>query len=107
MNNTKQTKNEISTPPFPKGAGGIYGRHLPYNKNLKQLSRNLRNNSTQSEILLWKELRAANFGYTFNRQKPILDYIVDFYCKPLPGNALCKIIHTIKNRKYTIIGSKR
>lgn len=22
-------------------------------------------------------------GYTFNRQKPLLNYIVDFYCKPL------------------------
>jgi very-short-patch-repair endonuclease len=33
--------------------------------------------------VLWKELRAAGVGYTFNRQKPILNYIVDFYCKPL------------------------
>jgi very-short-patch-repair endonuclease len=57
--------------------------YLPYNKNLKQFSRNLRNHSTRSEIILWKELRAAQLGYTFNRQKPILNYIVDFFCKPL------------------------
>ena len=44
----------------------------------------LRNDSTLSEILLWKELRAGKMmGYKFNRQKPLLNYIVDFYCKPL------------------------
>ena len=69
--------------PFFKGGGGDSGRYLPYDKNLKQLSRNLRNNSTKAEIILWKELRSAALGYTFNRQKPILKYIVDFYCKPL------------------------
>ena len=83
MKNTKQNKNNLPTPPFSKGAGGINDRYLLYNKNLKQLSRNLRNNSTISEIILWQELRAAKLGYTFNRQKPILNYIVDFYCKPL------------------------
>jgi len=83
MKQNKQNKNDAPTPPFPKGAGGIHGRYLPYNKNLKQLSRNLRNDSTLAEIILWKELRVAKFGYTFNRQKPILNYIVDFYCKPL------------------------
>ncbi len=69
--------------PFSKGGWGDSGRYLPYDKNLKQLSRNLRNDSTKAEIILWKELRAAALGYTFNRQKPILKYIVDFYCKPL------------------------
>jgi very-short-patch-repair endonuclease len=57
---------------------------LPYNKNLKEFSRKLRNNSTLGEILLWKKLRAGNMmNYTFNRQKPLGRYIVDFYCKPL------------------------
>jgi len=57
---------------------------LPYNKNLKEFSRKLRNNSTLGEILLWQKLRAASMrGYTFNRQKPLGRYIVDFYCKPL------------------------
>lgn len=69
--------------PFSKGGRGDSERYLPYNKNLKQRSRNLRNESTLAEIILWKELRSATLGYTFNRQKPILNYIVDFYCKPL------------------------
>src|SRR6186713_2670591 len=57
---------------------------LPYNKNLKEFSRKLRNNSTLGEILLWQKLRAESMmNYTFNRQKPLGRYIVDFYCKPL------------------------
>ena len=57
---------------------------LPYNQNLKQFSRQLRNHSTLGEILLWQQLRAGKMkGYTFHRQKPIGDYIVDFYCKEL------------------------
>ncbi|QQS31068.1 MAG: DUF559 domain-containing protein [Sphingobacteriales bacterium] len=56
--------------------------HLPYNPNLKQFSRNLRNVSELAEILLWNELKADKFlGLSFNRQKPILNYIADFYCK--------------------------
>jgi very-short-patch-repair endonuclease len=59
-------------------------RFIPYNKDLIKLSKELRNNSTLSEILLWKHLRAGQMkDYTFNRQKPLLNYIVDFYCSPL------------------------
>jgi very-short-patch-repair endonuclease len=58
--------------------------YLPYNKDLKQFSRDLRNHSTYGEVLLWMELRAGQLrGYKFNRQKPLDKYIVDFYCKKL------------------------
>jgi len=58
--------------------------HLPYNKNLKQYSQENRNESTLGEILLWEGLKKKQMlGYTFNRQKPLLNYIADFYCKPL------------------------
>ena len=57
---------------------------VEYNLDLKSKSRSLRNNSTLSEVLLWKKLRAASLmGYKFNRQKPLGNYIVDFYCKAL------------------------
>ena len=57
---------------------------VPYNKNLKDLSRQLRNNSTLSEVLLWNQIKASQMlGYQFNRQKPLNNYIVDFYCKKL------------------------
>ena len=57
---------------------------IPYQPHLKQLARQLRNNSTLAEVLLWQELKARKFyGFDFDRQKPIDAYIVDFYCKEL------------------------
>jgi len=54
---------------------------LSYNKDLKQLSRNLRSNMTDAEILLWSKLRGKQLkGYQFYRQKIIGNYIADFYC---------------------------
>lgn len=53
----------------------------PYNKKLKQPSRDLRNNMTDAEQLLWQRLRCKQIlGLQFYRQKPILNFIVDFYC---------------------------
>ena len=55
-----------------------------YNPKLKPLARKLRNNSTLSEILLWEELKNRKMlGYRFLRQKPIGEYIVDFFCNKL------------------------
>ena len=54
---------------------------LPYNKNLKQHSRQLRENMTDAERRLWVKIRMKQLkGYQFYRQKPIGDYIVDFFC---------------------------
>jgi very-short-patch-repair endonuclease len=55
-----------------------------YNKHLKNFARNLRNDSTVSEIHLWtKVLQNKQTGYTFLRQRPIDNYIADFMCRPL------------------------
>jgi len=57
---------------------------IPYNPNLKERAKKLRKNSTLSEVILWNALKARKLrGYSFNRQKPIDQYIVDFYCKEL------------------------
>lgn len=53
---------------------------IPYNNKLKTLARELRNNSTLSEVLLWKQIKGKSFGVEFHRQVPMLNYIVDFYC---------------------------
>jgi very-short-patch-repair endonuclease len=54
---------------------------LPYNKTLKHFSRNLRNNMTRAERLLWARLRYQQIlGMHFYRQKPIAGFIADFYC---------------------------
>ncbi len=55
-----------------------------YNPKLKAKSRELRNNSTLAEVLLWNQLKARKMrGYQFMRQKPIGNYIVDFFCSKL------------------------
>jgi very-short-patch-repair endonuclease len=57
---------------------------IPYNPKLKELARELRNNSTKSEIILWKELKGKFEGkYDFHRQKPLDNYIADFFCHEL------------------------
>lgn len=39
---------------------------------------------TFSELKLWNELKNGQLmGYDFDRQRPIGNYIVDFYCKDL------------------------
>lgn len=60
-----------------------------YNKSLKPLANQLRNNSTFGEVILWsKVLRAKKMsGYQFNRQYSMqiddLSIIVDFICREL------------------------
>jgi len=57
---------------------------IPYKPNLKELARQLRNNSTKAEIILWQKLkRKQMYGYDFHRQKPIDNYIIDFFCHEL------------------------
>jgi very-short-patch-repair endonuclease len=57
---------------------------IPYKPYLKELAKKLRNNSTHAEIRLWKELKGKFLGqYDFHRQKPIDNYILDFFCVEL------------------------
>ncbi|MGA6136237.1 endonuclease domain-containing protein [Acinetobacter dispersus] len=73
---------------------------LPYNKNLKQASRNLRSHMTEAEQLLWQRVRRKQIlGLQFYRQKPILNFIVDFYCP-----AVSLVIEFDGGQHYTEIG---
>lgn len=57
---------------------------IPYNAKLKSLARKLRKDMTFGEVLLWNELKENQFwGFDFDRQRCIDNYIVDFYCKDL------------------------
>jgi len=48
---------------------------------LYQYGRELRQESTEAEKLLWEELRNRKFnGLKFRRQHPLDKFIVDFYC---------------------------
>jgi very-short-patch-repair endonuclease len=53
---------------------------LNYNANLKDKARQLRKNLTDSETALWSHLRNKQIlGIQFYRQKPIGEYIVNFF----------------------------
>src|SRR5271167_4949277 len=57
---------------------------IPYNPVLKELALQLRNKSTKAEIKLWRFLKRKDcYGYDFHRQKPVDDYILDFFCREL------------------------
>ncbi|MFM8744886.1 MAG: QueG-associated DUF1730 domain-containing protein, partial [Cytophagales bacterium] len=59
-------------------------KRIHYDPKLTARARELRNNSTLSEVLLWQELKGAKIlGYDFHRQKPIDNLIVDFFCYDL------------------------
>jgi very-short-patch-repair endonuclease len=54
---------------------------LPYNKDLKQVARELRTNMTDAERHLWSRIRRKQLnGCQFYRQKNIGNFVVDFYC---------------------------
>jgi len=58
---------------------------IQYNHKLKPLARSLRNEGTKGEAILWLNALKARkmYGYQFNRQFPIGNYIVDFICRKL------------------------
>ncbi|MES2059822.1 MAG: DUF559 domain-containing protein [Patescibacteria group bacterium] len=56
---------------------------IPYNRKFKERAAELRKNGTLGEALLWNELKGSKLGVKFMRQKPVENYIVDFFCKKL------------------------
>ena len=60
---------------------GFVSKMLQYNKKNMNLARVLRKHMTYPETVLWSRIRLKQLkGYQFYRQKPIDEYIVDFYC---------------------------
>lgn len=57
--------------------------HAGANKHLYQRARELRNNATHAERLLWNFLRTKPNGFKFRRQHPYSIYILDFFCHSL------------------------
>ena len=52
-----------------------------YNHRLKSPARYLRSNQTLAELALWQRLRRKQIAQVqFYRQRPLLNFIVDFYC---------------------------
>ena len=58
-------------------------KYIPYNLKLKSVASELRKNQTDSELKVWKFLKTNFPGLSFNRQKPLGEFIADFYCSEL------------------------
>lgn len=55
-----------------------------YNKiTEKEKRRQLRNNMTYCEKLVWMYLRKKQYGYRFLRQYSVDQFVIDFYCPKL------------------------
>lgn len=76
------------------------GFHLPYNPDLVERARAMRKNMTVSEIKLWLGL-LRHFKYRVLRQRPIDNFIVDFYCPKLK-----LVIEIDGNFHFDMIGKK-
>ena len=65
-------------------------------------SRENRKQATESEKLLWEQLRDRNlYGLKFRRQHPVSDFIADFYCDK------CKLIIEIDGAYHNYIEQKQ
>ena len=74
----KKILNAIMNPANPSN-------NYHYNKSLQKFARANRFNMTKVEACLWKYVLQNRqlAGYQFRRQRPILNYIVDFVCLEL------------------------
>lgn len=76
-----------------------------YGRTLKEPARSLRTNMTDAEQALWQRVRRKQIqNVQFYRQKPLLSFIVDFYCPAaklvieLDGSQHYEEEHQIKDR---------
>jgi very-short-patch-repair endonuclease len=58
-------------------------KFLYQNKTLKERRKELRNNQTEVEKMLWSKLKNSQLGFKFTRQYSAGPYILDFYCPKL------------------------
>ena len=77
-----------------------------YSQQLKQSARTLRVGMTDAEQKLWFYLRRKQVrGLQFYRQKPLLNFIVDFYCPAaklvieLDGSQHAELDHQQKDQR--------
>ena len=78
-------ENSSPTPALPEGEGAITPKFQTARKSmysaLKELAEENRKNQTESEEILWQQLRGKQLeDYKFRRQHIIDEFIVDFVC---------------------------
>ena len=50
----------------------------PVSEEMRERARELRNNMTKAEVVLWSRIKNKQLGSKFNRQKVVGRYICDF-----------------------------
>lgn len=91
MKTHKKLGLKTPTPTLPQGEGEEPTIQYPdinneihihsYNKNLTSTARQNRQNPTEAEEKFWEMVRDNKIGFEFQRQKPIKNFILDFYIK--------------------------
>lgn len=77
-------RKDFSTPLSRANSFALVEMKIYYNQKLQEKARWLRTNMTPPEVKFYQHLKGKQLlGYDFHRQKPILNYIVDFYCPKL------------------------
>ncbi len=73
--------------PLIRGARGVPHKlvYIPYKKSLAKRARENRKTPTPAEQKMWEEVLQGKklMGLKFSRQKPLGEFIVDFYCSEL------------------------
>ena len=74
-------QNSSHPQPFPEGREPKYLTGNPQiSGELLHRAKEMRNNPTEEETILWQNLKAKKLDHKFRRQHPIDNYIVDFVC---------------------------
>lgn len=82
----EKIKNNQLCPLDKGGQGGLEKlTHIPYNPKLTQYAKDQRTTASLAENRMWYDvLRCGDLKqYRFLRQKPLLNFIADFYCSEL------------------------
>jgi hypothetical protein len=80
---TMTNDKPLSSPPFQGGVGVVAEVMTKiFNRNKsKDTRKELRNNLTKGEIILWQNLKGSKLGgFKLRRQQSVQDFVVDFYC---------------------------
>ncbi len=93
-----QTNARDLSPALSKGEGGVAQARVEPGWNtadpllygsIKDFRKDLKNNLTEAENILWRQLKASQLGVKFRRQHIIGRFIADFVC--LPKNLIIEV----------------
>ena len=81
---------------------------IPFRPDLKDKALDQRRNPNKPEAKLWYEVlrNKKMLGYRFLRQKPILNYVLDFYCHKLKLGIEVDGDTHVEQEKYDLVRTK-